>query len=351
MKFLIVAGVFDDNGGRPSGLIKKIYTCLKKYENNIDIYNGGNFDDIASIYQSTKNYDTVLWMPHIDNNKQKIRNVKEVNPFCTLIMSKRNDNKYTFQEILNRCIIQKANLMIEFSQAENGFKMRLFDPLGALWYDGNSVEDFVDAFYKRLSFIKTTTRVPTFKHDDKTPIPNFAKDFFTYVNNWSKVFYSLIKPADEVSRFLGNISFRNLPNQDIENKNNFIVVSERNADKTNINYSNFVCAKKFGDKVYYYGNKKPSRDTAIQYEFYKLFPNINYILHVHTYVYDGIFTHTPVPCGSWEEIEEIKNIVKDYNKSIYKFNLKGHGCLIFTSLLKDFDNIIFMERKLPEKIH
>jgi len=271
-------------------------------------------------------------------------------------MSKRNDGVYNFQQILNKCITQRANLMIEFSKQNEIFNMRLFDPLGNIWYDGSSVENFVLEFKHRLLFIKSTHRFPTFKSDKSPEIIKLSKTFLKYVNNWSKIFYSIIKPDDEVSRFLGNISLKKNKNEPITDKNNYIIVSERNADKVNITEKNFVSAYNENGKMFYVGDKKPSRDTAVQYELYKIFKNVNYILHCHTYVKNGVWTKMPIPCGCLEEIDEIVGAChaipqkndEDFSKPFYQFNLKGHGCLILAKDLKDFDKVEFIERTLPE---
>ena len=68
------------------------------------------------------------------------------------------------------------------------------------------------------------------------------------------------------------------------------------------------------NKVYYYGDYKPSKDTVVQIKLYKLFPEINYIVHSHCYADGAAFTKTPVPCGSLDEIDEILYVIKKKRK-------------------------------------
>lgn len=104
------------------------------------------------------------------------------------------------------------------------------------------------------------------------------------------------------------------------------------------------------DQVYYFGDAKPSVDTPVQLRLYRLFPNINYMIHAHCYVKDGFFTNTPIPCGGLEEVEEITRIVYDTNETRYAFNLIGHGCIIMGQTVKDLKSFTFIKRPMPEKL-
>ena len=111
MKFLMVGGSFDDNGGRPSSMVSKFAQEFQNAGIEVETFNGGNFSEIESILDKTKDADVVLWWANVPNDKPKIRNVKSVNPKCMLVTSKRNDNeKYNFGELVNRALGAKANL-------------------------------------------------------------------------------------------------------------------------------------------------------------------------------------------------------------------------------------------------
>lgn len=79
----------------------KVIDEFRKYLDNADFYNGGNYNELNKILEMTINYDTVFWWINVANGLPKIRNVKEINYNMMLISSKINDNnKYTFQDLL-----------------------------------------------------------------------------------------------------------------------------------------------------------------------------------------------------------------------------------------------------------
>lgn len=79
----------------------KVIDEFRKYLDNADFYNEGNYNELNKILEMTINYDTVFWWANVANGLPKIRNVKEINYNMMLISSKINDNnKYTFQDLL-----------------------------------------------------------------------------------------------------------------------------------------------------------------------------------------------------------------------------------------------------------
>ena len=79
-------------------------------ENKI-LFVGGNYKDLKKILESCVDYDTVIWWANVPNELPKVRNVKEINYKTMLVSSKRNiDNKYSFQELLQRSLGIKSNL-------------------------------------------------------------------------------------------------------------------------------------------------------------------------------------------------------------------------------------------------
>lgn len=75
----------------------KVIDEFRKYLDNADFYNEGNYNELNKILEMTINYDTVFWWANVANGLPKIRNVKEINYKMMLISSKINDNnKYTF---------------------------------------------------------------------------------------------------------------------------------------------------------------------------------------------------------------------------------------------------------------
>ena len=353
MRMLIVGGTWDLESGKKSGLIDKMYNLLKEHnEFDIDYFNGGEYEELKKLVESAKDYEVILWMANVPNELEKVRDVKNINPFAIVIGSKRNhydynkkDMEYTFVEILNKALLQRNNLTIQFSKLkdENVFKMLLFDPLGTSWYDGYDLNKLVENMVKRVLFISQTRRERTYKvYGNSLIIEN--EDFYKYVREVAEIFHKTIQHDEGVTRFLGNASFR---------KGAKIFVTRRDVDKALIKKDTFVESYLEDNKVYYYGDYKPSKDTVVQTRLYEKLPNINYIVHSHCYAKDGYFTSTPVPCGALDEIDEIMDVIrKYYNNDLklnyYKINLIGHGCIIFGNSIEDLRNTTYLTRNLPE---
>lgn len=351
MKVLLTAGTWDLNNGKKSGLIDKMYNLLKE-RYDIDYFNGGHYDELNKIIETVKNYDVIFWMANVPNELPKVRDVKKIHPTALVIGSKRNhydyakgDMEYTFVEVLNKSLLQRNNLTIEFLKYRDAktFQMLLFDPLGTTWYEGYDINELVHNMVNRIDFILTTRRERTYQVEgETTPLDN--EEFYQYVRDVAEIFHRTIEHADGVTRFLGNASFR---------YGDDIYVTKRDVDKAKIDKYNFVKSYFENEKVYYYGNHKPSKDTVVQTRLYKLLPNINYIVHSHCYAEGGFFTQTPVPCGALDEIDEVLEVIKknynnDMNLNYYKINLKGHGCLIFGKTLEDMKQTKYVTRHLPE---
>lgn len=346
-KILIVGGTWDLNGGKESGFIKKFYSELLKYNNNITYLNGGNYNDLQTILSSVKNYDVVCWFANVDNLLPKVRSVKKINPYVILIGSKRNDNnKYSFVDVLNKTLMARHNLSIEFSKEQGIYKMLLFDPLGVKWYEGTSISNLVENLYKRLLFISNAKRDHTYKADGEIEIPN-NEEFFSFVREAAETFHKTIDHSEGVTKFMGNASFRG--------KDNYLYVSKRDVDKSKIDQNNFVACRLDNGTLYYYGDTKPSKDTISQANLYSLFPNINYMIHSHCYASDGNYTEMPVPCGSLDEIDEIIKVIEteyngNYNLGLYKINYLGHGCLLLANSVDALKTVSFIPRKFPEEL-
>lgn len=350
MKILMVGGTWNKENGKESGLINKMYQELKKLTKDITFYNGGKYENLEKIIDSASLFDVIFWMANVDNSLPKVRDIKKVNPYAFVIGSKRNDNnKYSFVEVLDRALLNRHNLTIQFSKENtNTFKMLVFDPLGTNWYEGYDLNKCVESIYKRVSFVLTTKRDNTYPTNEEIEIPD-NEEFFEYVREVSEIFHKTIEHATGVTRFLGNASFM-LGSKD------YIYVTRRDVDKRFIDKDHFVGAYLGKDKkTYYSGPYKPSKDTIVQLHLYKKLSNIKYIIHSHCYVENAPFTSIPVPCGALDEITEVMDsIKKDYNNNLeldyYTINLKGHGCLIMGSNVDILKKTKFLTRHLPEKI-
>lgn len=387
MKIIIVGGTWDKNGGKPSGLIRKLESALARkgeYE-VLRSVNGGNYDELQGILDSTPDYDVVFWFANVvDNSLEKIRDVKSVAPHTLLVTSKRNDyvfdengrqtyhRKYDFEELIQRALAQKANLCFEFCKGEREwgtkFGIRVFDPLGCLWYEGFDINAAAGATYKRLKYLASVTRKGSISVGEAPDGIEFTEEdyrFLDFVKSSADTFHKLMMLPEHVDRFVGNASMRgnhlsfSEPTRCMNGfpsirKKGTVLISRRNVDKTGISLKDFVpCHLGDDSEVCYFGEKKPSVDAPVQLQLFNRLPNIDYILHGHCYADGAPMTGSAVPCGALEEIDEVMDCIRrNYNEGsdFIVLNLKGHGCLIMAGKerLEDMKTVQFSTRPVPE---
>ena len=348
-KVLLVGGTWDDDGGKSSSMVNKFEKALKKQNLQVHAFNGGFYDDLVLLMELVGLYKYVIWWANVPNDKPKVRNVKDVNPRCMLITSKRNDNdKYTFSEIINRTLEVKANLSIIFSKENDVYRMQIIDPLGNLWYNGLDITECATKLKSRMTYLADITRQGCVKAEGNVDVPD-ESEFFELVRHYGDIFHDLIQPDKGVTRFLGNSSFRCQRGFPSFKKDGQIFVSRRNVDKRYIDKDAFVPVKLEKGILYHYGDSKPSVDTPIQVKLYNLYPNINYMLHAHVYIDGAPFTKNNVPCGGLEEIHEIIDVAGiDFNQDFYAINLIGHGCLVMANNVEQLKNLPYIARTFPE---
>ena len=372
-KILFVGGNWDLNGGKES----KIVNEFAKYLPNATVYNGGDYKDLNKILESCINYDVVIWWANVPNELPKIRNVKEINYKTMLVSSKRNvDNQYSFQDLLQRSFALKSNLTIEFSKKDNLYSMKLFDPLGNVWYEGTDIKECSKELLERLNFIKSITRESTtsseenigalawffnmfkeemYKSDDNPAIP-IKKEFLTLVKDYASKFAEATFQTKDVKRFLGNASFRCPKGFPSFREGKYIFVSRRNVNKEFISINEFVPVYLENGKIYYCGEYKPSVDTPVQVRMYDLLPNINYMIHSHCYIDGAPYTERAIPCGALEEVDEISELLSkyydnDFTRDFYLMNLTGHGSIMMSQNPSQLANITMVGRELPENMY
>ena len=372
-KILFVGGNWDLFGGRES----KIVNEFAKYLPNVTVYNGGDYNILSKILESCVNYDVVIWWANVPNELPKIRNVKDINYKTMLVSSKRNvDNKYSFQDLLQRSFALKSNLTIEFSKVGTIYNMRLFDPLGNLWYEGTDIKECSIKLLDRLNFIKSITRESTtsseenigalawffnlFKEEmyksNQIPIIPIKEEFLNIVKEYAYKFTEATFQTKDVKRFLGNASFRCPKGFPSFRDGKYIFVSKRNVNKEYIGIEEFIPVYLERGKIYYCGENKPSVDTPIQVRLYELLPNINYMIHSHCYIDGAPFSNEAMPCGAIEELDEIAKVLliyydNDYNRDFYVINLIGHGSIMMSKNPIQLANINMIGRELPENMN
>lgn len=396
MTILIVGGTWNrefnnstESYGKQSSLVTKLSNALTTY-GLVDVYNGGRYDKLEDIIKSASSYDVVFWWANVDNSLPKIRNVKEIAPYTMLINSKRDDeDKYSFQELIQRSLAAKANLTWKFKKiADKTFETTIFDPLGSVWYLGTDFDAAIKACMDRLIFLKNMTRQQTTKSDtskglvmswyfDQFKQPEYKseksvaipdeQDFVDAVRKYATEFQKFMPIDCKTERFVGNASLRPiLPPQvgrcgkgmpSFRGTDNMIFVSKRNIDKQFITLDNFVPVYMDNDKLMYCGEDKPSVDTPVQIRLYNAFPQINYMLHSHCYIKNAPFTHEAIPCGAIEEFDEVMKLIHeqkiDNHRNQYFVNLIGHGSIIMWNNMQQFHEDIepkleYYKRDMPE---
>jgi ribulose-5-phosphate 4-epimerase/fuculose-1-phosphate aldolase len=351
MNILLVGGNYDKEGGKPSGLITKMYQEIIKHDKaeKVDLYNGGHFDVLESYIEKTVDYDVVMWFPNVGNEEAKYRNVKQFNPRCIFITSKVNNKRYNFMELVKHALDLKANLTVEFNTNEKPYQMMVFDPLANYYYNGTDIKKMIKVLMDRTYFLSNITRQGTIQGKELFDVPNEEK-FFEYIKNTAEVFHELINPAP-TTRFLGNSSFRCSKGFPSFRHKDLVYMSRRNIDKRYIGAEGFVPVKMENDgHIIYYADFKPSVDTPIQIRLYQALPNINYMLHAHVYAETANYTVNNIPCGGIEEVQEILSVIENRYTNFEAINLIGHGCIIMSDDIEKLKSVKFKKREVPEKL-
>jgi len=365
MKIVVVCGNWDEEGGRPSKVMEKFIDGMVSTRNMIQAVNGGKYEALKLVQEKIlPTADAIVWMPQIPNDLPKIRDIKAMYPKKILVTSKANLlGDYSTQSIVAHGLALKANLIIRIDVLSgNQFRCCLLDPLGNSWmhpsYDFKEVGIEVVSQIKRL---RDVTRVPTIRSDD-TPIPfpetEDSARFLKIVKAKAEIFHGLMGVGAEVTRFLGNSSFRCMRGfPSMRDNGGAIFVSQRNVDKKFIDKDHFVNVRlniSTGD-VLYYGDNKPSVDTPIQLALYQALRNVNYMVHSHVYVNEAPFTRRMIPCGGVEEVTEVMDVIRarrfQYLRGGFAVNLIGHGSIIFANDVNDLLSFRFYGRDMPERMY
>lgn len=273
--------------------------------------------------------------------------------------------KSFFQKV-QYTILNKMNLgfILENNQ------IIITDPLGNLWYEGNNKLDAIQSSKDRLTYLKTITRKSTFE-DDKNLILNwyfnsFKLDekqvngaltetidplFLQIIQGYSKQIYPMMGADLSKDKHPKIRCAKTMPSF---RQNHKIYVSKRETPYTFLEKEDFTETELINDIIYYKGKQKPAVDTPIHIKIYEYLPQINFIIHTHTYIQGAPMTSISNPCGSIEEFNEIKRVIiehyQDTTLNQYTFNLKGHGSMVLGHTLPDVQNIQYVARQIPEKM-
>jgi len=367
-KLLFIGGRFDNSGGRSSKIMRSIAKsiCMDKRLDDLPgwydtwittprddawttTHNGGSLDALEQAIIDTADHDIVFWFPDVTNDIEKLApRIKARNPACTLVTSKRNEGRYTIDDIIAHGLRNHANLMLEIKTGTTPYRARVLDPLGNLYYEGSDFEKAGTVLRRRTDDLMfRTTRSQSECVGDEIPPPD-DKEFYRVVRSSADKFHGIIDGIAYKERMIGNASFRcahGFPSMR-ESGTGSIYVSRRNIDKRDIGVEGFVACEP-GIPVKYYGDAKPSVDTPIQLSLYEALPKINYMLHGHVYVQDAPYTTKVLPCGAIEEAREILAVVPS-DTTRFAINLAGHGCIIGSDSAAALEGYRFVPRPMPE---
>ena len=341
METLIVGGTFDRNRGRSSKVVAQLANNL-----NWPCINGGHIDELDTI--NFTEIDVLVWMPNINNVEDKILpRIKKINQKLLLIQSKRVIEKdYSVNDVIGRLLQSHSNLGIMITTENEQFCFKLVDPLGNLWANTLLITELSTALLDRVTQIRTMQRVGSTQLGDLREF-NIEPEFISIIQQYGTEFTKFVNAVNP-NRLLGNASTRCARGFPGIRMNNSIYVTRRNVDKQTLSNNDFVEVDPIERRVGYYGPNKPSVDTPIQIRLFNFYKNVNYMLHGHVYVKDGILTSHTIPCGYIDEFDEIVKFVPDNNSSNFIINLRGHGCLIMANNLEYFKNQTLKARPFPE---
>lgn len=347
MRVLLVGGTFDSQGGKSSTIISRMSNTL-----NCSTMNGGFIRKLSEI--DFTRCDILIWMPNIDNNEEKIlpkiKDPKTGNYKLLLVSSKNAVGRdYQYSDFIGRMLQTKSNLGIyidEVNKFDDIKKFSLFDPLGNTYIQTTDITKLSQTLMNRIIYLKSLTRIGSVCLGEGYEF-HVDKEFIDEIHSASDQFSKFVN-ANNPNRLLGNASTRCASGFPAFRDKNRFFVTRRNVDKTNLSERDFVEVKSGEQTVFYYGENKPSVDTAIQLRLLRHYPNINYMIHGHVYIDNAPKTDSKIPCGYIEEFDEIIKKYPDSNTNNISINLKGHGCLIAADTVEKLKNVKFIGRSFPE---
>ena len=327
-KCIIIGGDFGEIP-KSSSIVKKLSELLQ-----CDSLNGGTIDDLINV--KLNDYDLILWFANISNNEEK--NYPKKPKGSVLICSKLIHDDVTDIDAVSRIFKMNANAVISIRTNEKPFNFKLIDALGNVWCNTSDLNNLYDKIKDIYNFTNDSIRYKSIS------VSNDILDLSDY-----QQFIDLNKLVADKTESMGGRYFGNCSTRcdkmfpSIRFNNDSILVSRRNVDKNRLTVDDLVLVKLDYDIVQYNGKYKPSVDTPIQLQLYRIFPNINFMIHGHYYV-DGVpFTEKYNLCGDVREVNSIFKFIsisKLGDKSNGIINLKNHGFLIYASTLDNLDKLI-----------
>jgi hypothetical protein len=354
MNALLVGGNFDHDKGKSSKIFeaisKSFISSWVRNEHDFCYINGGNLSKLSEMAEKINKFNVAIWFPNISNDEEKIiAELKKRNKKLLLVASKNNtQNKYNISQLLQHALKNKANIFVEFTRNDGRYSAKLLDPLGNQYGETTeNMNEIGERIASRVMELLQFTRIGSKNVGPVIEAPNDTS-FFEVIRKHAETFHELIYGDVEISRFLGNSSFRCTNGFPSMKNHKGIFVTKRNLDKSLLNQNGFVCVENNEAPVLYHGENKPSVDTPIQIRLYNYYDNLRYILHSHCYIEGALMTNRVIPCGAIEEFDEIIALYSDSQTVNICVNLKGHGSLVLADNVEYMKNIKYIARKFPE---
>lgn len=355
MKITIVGGTFSDEMPKESGVIRKMKDAFTFNAGSdtveVECINGGRISDLPKVVQG----DVNIWMPNISNEVEKHYPLKYKG--SVLICSKVMRPGYKMADAVSRIFKMQGNAVIALAKDEvsGNFIMKLIDALGNVWYNGSNIYQLATAIMSLATFTKAAKRIPTtgIANGEVKDLYNSTlsnQDFKLALNEFIELNKTLQDCLHEKcgERFFGNLSTRCqklFPTIRVEN-NDYMFVSPRNSNKSSITPEDmvmyFMNDNTFYMREYPEYKAKPSVDSPIQAKLYKLFSNINYMIHGHAFILgdDIPMTKKYCLCGDMNEVDEISDVLEDPGITHFIVNLRNHGFLLGASTLDEMKDMI-----------
>lgn len=357
MNFTVIAGSFNDAGGKHSGWADKFCAALTEQAGPGCIrffHNGGTWDDLVHNLESLPDTGIVLWLADVPNDKPKIVNqIKEKHPKVFLVTSKRNlEGTYSVQDLVSRALAVKANLLLEITGDRTQLQTTILDPLGNVFLVKEAnLNRVVQVLVSRLNTLTNVKRISSRQIGEAKNFPNDpqALEFLGIVKAQAETFHNIIHGVN-TTRMLGNASFRCERGFPSWKDSDHIYVSQRNVDKRFIGPEAFVAVQQGVNGVDYFGPNKPSVDTPVQLGLFNYYPKIKFMLHSHTYIEGAPYTKDVLPCGAVEEVGQIIQAVPEWRLDNFVVNIRGHGSICLASSLDYIRAVKWIPRPSPEVI-
>jgi len=310
MKNILIVG---GTGDKPSGVIYKLYDVFKNKTNDrVTSING------SKLPTDITDDNLVLWMPDISNEEPKDYPVKAQG--SVLICSKVMRKETTRIDAVTRIFNMHGNAVIAITKKDDIFEFELIDALNNTWIKTTKIEALVFTIESFYNWTIGSKRVSLKKSPKFIDIKVADTAVLEFLNTNKQLALKVAEGCG--NRFFGNYSTRCtrlFPTTRLGFELFFF--SPRNVAKQFVTEKDLVLV----DNEHYYGDKKPSVDTPVQLELYKIFPRINYMIHGHAYIKNALTTEHYYPCGDLREVQGAEDLLATGTTRI---NLKNHGFLL-----------------------